>query len=458
MSSDHLNGTERPDKSYITEALDVALLPASPLRRTRRLVAAAGELSADRSMMKQFYTAALLITIIGCEALAFEQLTTARVLTAMPMPMPGYLRPVSDPVFGTSFVRITDPRRLLGHGISCSRAYCRHRYSSTAAWNADASLLLINNGCNGFCFLDGQTYEPAFHRLGSDDCKWHPRDPALMICVFSRGVYTWAPRTNTKTVVYASTDYTNIEFGPYKGNPSQDGKRIVLRAKSPAGALVAFAYDIVLKKKFPDIDLTNLTGVNGYCGISPSGRYITCFQNDAGTEMADIFTIEGARIQHWPEHHRPAHGDMGIDVDGNDVYVGVSKADPDKWHIIKRRLIDGAVTDLTPAGYATHASMRNIQRPGWVFLSYEGTYAKVIGSPGWAPFYQEVVALRIDGSGEIRRIAQTHNEKADYYSESHASPSPDGSQVLWSSNWEEPGGPVADYAARLSWSKNETSR
>ena len=142
---------------------------------------------------------------------------------------------------------------------------------------------------------------------------------------------------------------------------------------------------------------------------------------------------------------------MTVDADGSDVYVGISKADPDKWHIIKRRLADGVVTDLVPSGYGAHASTRNINRPGWVFVSYEGTYAKVAGSRGRAPFYQEVVALRIDGSGEIRRIAQTRNVVGDYISETHASPSPDGSQVIWSSNWGKAGGPVADYVSKVSW-------
>ena len=73
---------------------------------------------------------------------------------------------------------------------------------------------------------------------------------------------------------------------------------------------------------------------------------------------------------------------MTVDADGSDVYVGISKADPDKWHIIKRRLADGLITDLAPSGYGAHASTRNINRPGWVFLSYEGSYSKIAGSPG----------------------------------------------------------------------------
>jgi hypothetical protein len=388
------------------------------------------------------------------DAPAYDELATAQVLAVPPMSRPGYLEPVTDPIFGTEFIRITDPgRRLAAAGAACGPAYCRHRYSSTQAWNANQSLLVITNGCNGFCFLDGRTYEPVFYRPMHDDCKWHPTDPAVMICVHPRRIYSWEPRSNAKATIYAPGDYANIQFGPYKGNPSRDGKRLVIRATNSAGALIAFAYDISARQKYRDIDLGNLPGKNGHCTISPSGRYVGCFQTTAaGTNEAFFFTIDGDPVQHWAEHHRPGHGDMAIDSDGSDVYVGVSKADPDKWHIIKRRLVDGVVTDLAPSGYGTHASTRNIDQPGWVFVSYEGSHSKVVGSPPrWAPFYQEVVALRIDGSGEIRRIAQTRNAKSDYYSETHASPSPDGSQVVWSSNWGEGGGPVAAYVSRLSW-------
>jgi hypothetical protein len=62
-----------------------------------------------------------------------------------------------------------------------------------------------------------------------------------------------------------------------------------------------------------------------------------------------------------------------------------------------------------------------------------------------------VIALRIDGSGDVRRIAQTRNVPFDYWSETHASPSPDGSQVIWSSNWGVPGGPVHEFVTRVDW-------
>jgi hypothetical protein len=85
------------------------------------------------------------------------------------------------------------------------------------------------------------------------------------------------------------------------------------------------------------------------------------------TDTAYVFTTNGVQLQHWTEHHRPGHGDMTIDTDGSDVLL--ARASPDKYHIIKRRLDDGAVTDLAPYGDGQHASIHNINRPGWVFVT-----------------------------------------------------------------------------------------
>jgi len=56
----------------------------------------------------------------------------------------------------------------------------------------------------------------------------------------------------------------------------------VVRATNRQGEFVAFAYDIPTRRKYPDIELTNLSGRNGYCTISRSGRYVFFGRRDSG--------------------------------------------------------------------------------------------------------------------------------------------------------------------------------
>jgi hypothetical protein len=218
------------------------------------------------------------------------------------------------------------------------------------------------------------------------------------------------------------------------------------------GDQVIFAYDLVENKKYPDINLSELQGVNSYCTIAPSGRFIFCYQRfSEKTNTAYVLDLEGRQVQHWVEHHRPGHGDLTLDEDGRDVYVGISKSQPDKFHVIKRRLEDGTITELLARSSAQHVSARNINRPGWVFVTFGTARPKVRDADGWAPYFQEIAALKLDGSGNLRQIVHTRSAKQDYWSEPHASPSPDGSKVIWASNWERAGNPVSSYVARVIW-------
>src|ERR1700738_4816586 len=135
---------------------------------------------------------------------SLEALATARAVVTSPAPYPGYLQPATDAAFGTPFTRVTDPGRQMLAGISCRSAYCTHRYSSSQAWNADQSLLLIANGCFSFCFLDGATYAPLFHRTVPNECEWHPVDPASMIWPPKHYRYQ-TPTRETPTPCDAST-------------------------------------------------------------------------------------------------------------------------------------------------------------------------------------------------------------------------------------------------------------
>jgi hypothetical protein len=399
-----------------------------------------------------FALALVLFAAAGGWAASSEPPNPGQGRSAPDIALPGYLAPQVDPATGLTTVRVTDPGGTEPGDRFCHKSYCTHRYSSSQAWNADQSLLLIANGCGGLCFLDGQTYAPLFRRQRRGECEWHPKNPDLMICVAGRSISLWAPRTNHDDVIYTAKHYRELRFGPSKGNPSLDGNRIVVRGVAADGALDAFAFDIPTRRPLPAIHLASLPGVNSYCSISPLGDYIVCIQEQppADIENTYIFAVGGDLVQTWPEHHRPGHGDMTVNDAGDEVYVGISKSEPDLYQVIERRLRDGVVTSLAPYGEGQHVSLRALTRPQWAYVSYAGYPDEVASHPDWAPFAQAVVAFRLDGDGAPRLIARTRNAPHDYWSETHASPSPDGSQVIWSSNWGNPGGPVFDFVTRLT--------
>jgi Tol biopolymer transport system component len=60
----------------------------------------------------------------------------------------------------------------------------------------------------------------------------------------------------------------------------------------------------------------------------------------------------------------------------------------------------------------------------------------------------EIVAVKLDGSRTVERIARTHGtSKGCYRCEAHPAPSPDGRKVVFASNWAQEGGDGDDIKA-----------
>jgi hypothetical protein len=360
-------------------------------------------------------------------------------------PRPGYLERFTDPVFGMRVVRVTAPEQPIPNlGVTWGPV-ARQHYSLDQAWNADQTLLILGRGTSGHgqLYLHGRTYEPLFFQqepLSGTQHRWDPVHPHLRIFVGGHQAGKWDVTTGKITQVYTFQGYTKLQFGPNKGNPSNDGKMVAVQAQDRHGNPVAFAIDVQAGKKTPDIPLPS--GLQwSYVTISPVGDLIV-----AKTEKSDqtqVYNLEGNLLQHWTEYGRPSHFDLTVDEQGEQVTVGVSKSAPDKGYVIKRRLRDGVVTKLL-SGWASHTSARNIREPGWVYISVQDT-----NTSASKPFHKEVVAVALDGSGAVRRLAHTHyvrnNMRGDYVSETHASVSPDGNRIIFNSGWDDPSGTIAAY-------------
>jgi len=358
-------------------------------------------------------------------------------------PKPGYLESIIDATFGARITRITgDPGHTQGEVIWGDRA--RHHYSKDQPWNADQTLVMIfNNGKPGALLLDGDTYQfRSALDFRRDEIRWHPRNPELLVYTSGNKLSSYNVRTEVHTALREFAEYSDtryaLKIGPWEGNLSNDGKWIAFAAQTPSGEYEVFAYNMEKDEKHQPLGIGTASPDDkslDWVSVSASGKYVVINYSDTNTE---IYDQDMNYIRKLPENI--SHFDLAVDVDGEDVAVGVSKPGRYDGSVIKLRLRDGEITRLTFKGYAGHTSTRNIRRRGWAYVTYQTR------SRNWPPFFDEVVAVKMDGSGRVERLAHMHALRKDYRTEAQACPSPDGKRAIFASTWDSfSGRPIGCY-------------
>jgi hypothetical protein len=139
-----------------------------------------------------------------------------------------------------------------------------------------------------------------------------------------------------------------------------------------------------------------------------------------------------------------SHSDYGFDQAGDEVAIGQDDDGVNDRSIKTWRLSDGRVRVEVPSerqSWVQHTSARGYQRPGWALLSAYA--AEPLSSYDTFPNWQELLAVQLDGSGTVERWAQTHySATVDYNRSTFGVPSPDGTRVMFASDWED-GSPSA---------------
>ncbi len=423
-----------------------------------------------------------LVAIASCtlpfhsRASADEASIDATALTIPVVERPAYRVPGSDAAFANPLIRISDDSGRSIPGISGTwGADARHVYSKQSAWSSDGSLLCLQNRSGGtpsIVILDGATYQPLLAGCsGLYDYRWHP-DPmhaSEMINVDRTGrELSWIDIKNCRKVRTWQLPITaDYGIGSGEGNASFGGRfvvvandeQLVVVDMNPEPPCAPYP-----NRRFGPVYTLPPCGFGddvecriGNISISPSGRYVDVKYSgsDSTRDAHRILEVDPQTLEVRP--HRMAdtslrcgsfvaradgwiyplkHADMTLDpFDSNeDVIIG-GRSCPGSTlgRIIKVRLRDGKVTALTnPSGEPSmqHVSTRNIFRPGWAYVGYYRASGKRNSD--------EIVAVKLDGSGTVQSIAHKRSASSGCYRcESHPVPSPDGRRVLFASNWME---------------------
>jgi len=399
-----------------------------------------------------------------------------RVLSEPAVAKPAYLAPIFPAPFDLAVTRIADDSGSVvsfhAGGVGTWGSDARHHYSNDQPWSADGTLLALqNSGSPDYVYLDGETYKPVRGRCANYDYyddRWHPRRAHAheRINVNRTTRLSWFDVVACTETRHWTLPFPVIGIG---GNPSDDGRFVAL---SDGRRFVVVDMDphppfapYPNRRIGPPVDMTWDCGLSAGCpanwvSISPSGTYVVV--NYHGDHLR-VYDLNPGTLAATP---RPmatvsprcsgtaaegfiydlGHQDMTLDPfdHGEDVIIGQEHCGNRGKRVegvlmggvVMVRLRDGAITSVTNPtneAYPYHISTRNYDRPGWAYVSYWT-------APG-RRFNDEIVSVKLDGSGTVERYAHIHTETSGCYRcEAHAVPTRDGRRVLWASNWMTNGG------------------
>lgn len=348
-------------------------------------------------------------------------------------PVPALHRPVRDPVFDTCITRVSDASQWPDH------KRIRHYYAKSNPFNADNTRAILWGDQGGFLLYDTKTWKPILPlRLvcGDAEISWHPTNPNLFYVMDMddsggvREMHRYDVTGGGKKLIRKFSEYLSAR-GKMEGNMDAKGRYYAMigqRSKAE-NDLDAFVYDVE-KDQIVARQKVTLRMVDDWISVTPSGKYVVMM----GKDRSRVFDINLKPVLELPQGSF-GHADLCLTEDGRDllVYDGADHQLDNNRNINIADLTTGKVKVGTRIGWGTtpHVSCRNLNLPGWALISTQGPDRKYPNRDF------EIFWLRLDGSGEVRRVAHHHSDRemGGYFAEQHAVSNRDGTMILFASNW-----------------------
>ena len=373
------------------------------------------------------------------------------ISTTIPL-LPEYQATIIDTTTQTKIKRITQLDPLYG-------GYPTHSYSKNQPWNADATLykfytVAVHNAESG-------QLVKKIAGLGLYESFWSNTDPDLLYSFTVEGaIQTYRLSSEKREVLFTLAGYDKVRLGPGEGNIDIYDQYVALVGKKGED-LDVIVFDLQKKKVINTTTFAKAWGpTNGmpehidWVSVSQSGRYVVInwdtglprdiqpFDGHFGVEVYNRtdMTFQRRLIRYGN------HGDLCFTPSGEEVYTQFWG---DKGTINSYHLADGQIDVVhTHSDFgveSAHLSCRNILRPGWAYVSIDRTKGGMI------------IALKLDGSETIEYFGHHFSSDNSYLKAPMPVPAPDGSKVMFKSDFGHSSNPDEIYAFVASYASPQQS-
>ncbi len=356
--------------------------------------------------------------------------------------LPNYLETVIDNSVPSpiAITRITD------YCAACDW-YPTYSYSKIQVWNADQTKFKIR----AWKVYDATTYQEVQSLSGMYPAYWSNTDSDILWSFQDNGKIKKHSVSNNNTQVLATitksdgTAYDYLKLGPWEANMDKNDKYVALVGKS-GGDLDVIIYDLQTNTKLHTETFQDAWTVAGsnlgpfdpkyidWVSVSQSGDYVAIMWDNGlvsptnphnghyGVELYN--TTDMKYLRRLADFGN--HGDLGYAADGREVFVQFWG--PDVNETINMYYLDGsgrvAVSSNHDFYNAGHISCRNINRPGWAYIS--------IDDPNQSG---QIVALKMEQNGEAEHFGHHFSSVKSYDQSPMPIPSPDGTKLMFKSDF-----------------------
>lgn len=344
-----------------------------------------------------------------------------------------------DPVFGTTFTRISDAAHTISEDNGQPLIWVAGEYSTKSPFNSDNSKLLLME-FSYFALYDAVTLQRirAFCCASpivatSSEPLWSRTDPSLFYFhpAGSNQLMKYNVATNVAGLVHTFSEYSSIS-AQGESELSYDGDHIVLAGDG----IEIFVYTISTNTKGPVLD-TNGKNPVGWDAvyISPDNNVLVAWEtNGMGRYTGEELYDKNMNFLRQVSNNN-GHKHVTRDLDGSEVLVKTNSGDPTpipncQNGIVKIKLATAEQTCLLQLDFSLSVHVSAPSHGGWVFVE---TLNSTTASSPWFAYTNELLQVKLDGT-EVRRLGHHRSDTRTYDGQPRIASSRDGTRFVFNSN------------------------